>query len=62
MESKTCGTCKHRISGFCESEKLSEDWGQSDNKREDMLLYQYQETGGFLVGERFGCVHHDVLG
>ena len=56
---KTCGTCKHRISGFCESEKLGEDWGQSDNDRADMLMHDPHDGGGFLVGERFGCAHHE---
>lgn len=59
MGVKTCGTCKHRISGFCESEKLGEDWGQSDFDRSDMLLYSHSDGGWFLVGERFGCVHHE---
>lgn len=48
MSTKTCGTCKHRISGFCESEKLGEDWGQSDNE---------QGAKGDL--DRVGCVHHE---
>ena len=23
-----------------------------------MLIYDYNEGGGFWVGERFGCIHH----
>ena len=55
-----CGTCKHRDStGHCQSEKLSEDCYQTDEKKADMMVYDYNEDGGFWVGERFGCVHHD---
>ena len=50
MIEKTCGTCKHRISGFCQSEKLGEDWGQSDN-----------EPGVEGDLERVGCVQHVAI-
>lgn len=54
-----CKTCQYRNSdGYCTSEKLSEDYSQSDDKRADMLIYDYSEGGGFWVGERFGCIHH----
>ena len=55
----TCRTCKFRnADGKCINDKLDEDTGQSDEKRKDMLLYEYSEGGGFFVGESFGCVHH----
>ncbi len=39
---RTCGECKNRaVSGHCISEKLAEDYGQSDNDKVDMLLYDY---------------------
>lgn len=54
-----CETCKYRDNdGRCQNEKLVEEWGQDANKREDMLIYDYSEGGGFWVGPRFGCVHH----
>lgn len=54
-----CGTCRHRDkTGHCRSEKLDEDYGQSDGKKADMLIYDYNEGGGFWVGELFGCIHH----
>ena len=54
-----CGTCKHRdATGYCLNDKLDEDFGQSDVKKADMLIYEYSEGGRFWVGERFGCVHH----
>jgi hypothetical protein len=54
-----CGTCKYRnTAGYCQSDKLSEDRGQSDEKKDDMLIYDYTEGGGFWVGARFGCVHY----
>lgn len=30
----------------------------TDEKKADMMVYDYNEDGGFWVGERFGCVHH----
>lgn len=52
-----CKDCKHRSSAKrCENEsKLAEDCGQPD--KSDMLVYDYQEDGGFTVGDYFGCVH-----
>lgn len=55
-----CGTCKYRDdTGHCTSQKLDEDTGQNDDKRTDMLVYDYSEGGGFWVGEKFGCVHYE---
>jgi hypothetical protein len=54
-----CGTCAFRnAAGRCTSTKLAEDFGQTDDEKSDMLIYDYSEGGGFWVGERFGCVHH----
>ena len=54
-----CKTCKHRDEkGYCGNEKISEDYGQSNKDKTDMLIYDYSEGGGFWVGQEFGCVHH----
>lgn len=55
-----CGTCLYRDkTGHCQNEKLSEeDLGQTETEKVDMLIYDYNESGGFWVGERFGCIHH----
>jgi len=54
-----CETCKKRDKGgWCRSDKLAEDRGQETNARDDMLIYDYNEGGGFWVGPKFGCVHH----
>lgn len=56
---KTCRTCKHRDErGDCNCEKLAEDHYQSEEAKADMLIYDYNEGGGFWVGPNFGCVHH----
>ena len=58
-----CESCKFRDkSGRCQSEKLQEDYGHSDEKKIDMLIYDYNEGGGFWVGPKFGCVHHEENG
>jgi hypothetical protein len=46
-----------RAGGICRSEKLTENWGQEHGA--DMLLYEYDEGGGFWTGPDFGCVHHE---
>ena len=54
-----CKTCTKRDKkGRCQSEKLDEDYGQNDDTKKDMLIYDYNEGGGFWVGPEFGCVHH----
>ena len=57
-----CKNCKHRDEkGYCLNEKVSEEFGQDG--RDDSLIYDYQESGGFQVGDNFGCVHfrrHDA--
>ena len=41
-----CGSCAHRdATGHCQSEKLAEDWGQSEAEKADMLIYDYSESG-----------------
>ena len=54
-----CKDCKFRKNGKCESEKIEEDYGQEE--REDMLIYDYMEGGGFSVGDFFGCVHFNGI-
>ena len=55
-----CETCKKRdVNGRCTSEKVDEDYGYSDEKKQDMLIYDYTEGGGFWVGPKFGCIHHE---
>ncbi len=44
--------------GLCQSEKLTEDGGQSYGA--DMLVYEYSEGGEFWTGPDFGCVHHQA--
>ena len=57
----TCKTCKFRSAdGLCESDKLAEDYYQSDKEKNDMLIYSYSEGGTFFVWENFGCVHHEA--
>lgn len=54
-----CITCGNRdTSGFCLSDKIRETDEFSDKQKVDMLVYSYNEGGGFYVGEKFGCVHH----
>jgi len=56
-----CKSCKFRDkSGHCISTKLADDWGQRDDEKQDMLLYDFSEGGGFWVGPEFGCVHHQA--
>lgn len=61
IDDQRCGSCTFRdTTGHCTSGKLAEDDFRfsDDNEREDMLLYDYAEGGGFKVGPRFGCVHY----
>jgi hypothetical protein len=54
-----CETCTYRnATGHCTNKKLDEDWGQTESERQDMLVYDFSEGGGFWVGPQFGCVHH----
>jgi hypothetical protein len=56
-----CETCKFRDNdGRCTNEKLAESWSQSIEEKQDMLIYDYSEGGGFWVGPKFGCVHHKI--
>ena len=50
-----CKDCEFNKLNRCENEKIDEDYGQED--REDMLIYDYTEGGGFSVGDMFGCIH-----
>ncbi len=59
IDDQRCGSCTFRDdTGHCISDKLVErDLGLSE-KKVDMLVYDYEEGGGFWVGPRFGCVHY----
>lgn len=53
-----CGKCAFRDrEGYCQSEKLSEDYGDCIWDRSDMLVYSYTESGRFWVGPKFACIH-----
>ena len=57
-----CKTCKFRSDGgYCTSKKISEDRGQSDHEKQDMLIYDYTEGGSFWAGPEFSCVHHESM-
>ena len=64
---KICKNCKWRTADtkypktryYCDNPKIAEDVGQDDEFCEDALIYEYNEGGGFLVGERFGCLHFE---
>jgi len=55
----TCEHCKHRAdNGYCDNdEKLHEDDYDDHGDTNDHLVYCYYESGGFLVGPDFGCIH-----
>lgn len=53
-----CGTCKYRVDERCTNSKLDEDYGLDDYLKQDMLIYDHNEGGGFWVGPKFGCVHY----
>lgn len=56
---KRCKTCNSRNKkGYCTSKKLDVDIYFPEEEKQDMLLYDYAEGGGFWVGPKFGCVHH----
>lgn len=60
-EGKYCNTCRFRdAENYCTNSKLAEEIGQSGQERTDMLIYDYSEGGGFTVGDKFGCVHHEM--
>jgi len=52
-----CKDCLYNVKHFCENEKLSEDFGFTEEEKNDMLVYSYQEGGRFEVGDMFGCIH-----
>lgn len=51
-----------RTGGWCESPKIVEGWCKSYEEMNDMLIYPHDEGGSFLVGPKFGCVHHKTKG
>ena len=63
-----CKDCKYRKEvkyntlgkpgGICTNDvAIDEDYGQEDTSA--MLIYSYNESGCFYVGENFGCVHFE---
>jgi len=56
-----CKDCKFRDKfGNCTNdEKLHENdyRKQTEEQKSDNLIYCYFESGGFWVGEYFGCIH-----
>ena len=56
----TIGTCASCISRgadrHCTSDRLVEEYSDNDG-RDDQLVYSYNESGGFQVGDNFGCIH-----
>ena len=59
-----CKNCKHNLKGRCQSKYIREQGGgihaEPTKEEEDQsLIYDYDEGGGFTVGDYFGCVHWD---
>lgn len=57
-----CLNCKYRDENrFCENPHLREngDGRNKGNVDDDELVYCYNEGGGFVVGDNFGCVHFE---
>lgn len=43
---------------LCTCPKLTSDsYDSKEYYKDDALIYEYDEGGGFYVGDRFGCVH-----
>ena len=60
--SNKCKTCRYRDgNGFCKNEKIAEEYCYDNNDKDDMLIYSYNEGGGFKSGDNFGCIHHDEI-
>lgn len=60
-----CKTCKFRkrylpldYEHTCENPKLN-IWTEKHSFEKDMLLFDCNIVGNYLVGEDFGCVHHE---
>lgn len=54
-----CGTCKWKNQRGCctNNAKIHEhDYDKRDSV-DDHMTYEYHESGSFLVGDNFGCVH-----
>lgn len=49
---RVCGNYKKINDDFC---NISEE----DSDKDDLLLYSYDEGGHFIVGDNFGCIHHE---
>ena len=58
---KICKNCKWREDRVCMNDgKIHEkDYEKRDNANDDHLVYSYYESGGFEVGDNFGCVHFE---
>ncbi len=59
-----CKDCRFRGEDrYCENKKLTErdfDYKAELNTNDDYLIYSYFESGGFEVGDNFGCVHFEA--
>ena len=57
-----CKTCTFYRGGWCTNEeKIHENMslhGEPYDVEEDHLVFEFFEGGGFLVGPKFGCIHH----
>jgi len=59
---KICKNCSWRdATGHCNNtDKIFESDYYSlekDKSKDDYLEYSFDESGGFYVGENFGCIH-----
>jgi len=54
-----CRDCAWRDSaGECiNNDKIHEDDFEARSETSDHLIYSYDESGGFWVGQNFGCIH-----
>jgi len=59
MEMEFCKDCFYRDNNrHCNNlEKIRETGAKPQSNADDSLIYDYNEGGGFEVGDFFGCVH-----
>jgi hypothetical protein len=60
-----CKNCKWRNKNFyCTNDNICETYSPHgfdiENTNNSFLVYDYQEGGGFKVGDNFGCVHFEA--
>ena len=69
----TCRTCVHWVEDglppvghedmkWCVCPKISEPTDLMNDTSTDLMVYSYDEGGGFHTGPDFGCVHHREVG